>query len=220
MRKGGLRTRHEQRFEFRIERPGQHAYSFAHHALLFFNVIGGIPARRQHHVGVKERSPAPAPQRLPHVAPMRADNALHLWRCKLHCLHHASEIGVRGQHQFRFAPRCFDCCYRESSLGALASRENKFAPSHRHPVQLRRIIQAEQAAIHVAARGKLRQHRCQVAARSLHPAGCLQFGEEADNHGQSLPSAALNGKLRSITMFETRDSNACLRRGGIVLAFC
>jgi hypothetical protein len=61
-----------------------------------------------------------------------------------------------------------------------------------------------------------------VAARALHSAGCVQFGEETNDHGQSLPSAALNGKLRSITVSEMRDSNGELRLGGIawMLAAC
>jgi hypothetical protein len=54
-----------------------------------------------------------------------------------------------------------------------------------------------------------------VAARTLHPAGCVQFGEEANNHGQSLPSAAPNGKSRSIMVSETRDSNVELRVGWV-----
>jgi hypothetical protein len=33
-----------------------------------------------------------------------------------------------------------------------------------------------------------------MAARALHPAGCVQLWKQANEHGLSLPSAALNGK--------------------------
>jgi hypothetical protein len=46
-----------------------------------------------------------------------------------------------------------------------------------------------------------------VTARALHAAGRVQFGEEANDHGQSLPSAANNGKSRSIMVLAKRDSN-------------
>ena len=74
-------------------------------------------------------------------------------------------------------------------------------------MQFRRIVQAEEAALHAAAGGKFREHGSEVTAGTLHPTGCVQFWEEANDHGQSLPSAANNGKSRSIMVLAKRDSN-------------
>ena len=76
------------------------------------------------------------------------------------------------------------------------------AATQDHAVQLRRIVQAEQPALHAAAGGEFTHHRRQVAAHALHSAGCIQFREEADEHALSLPTAALNGKSGCIFMAE------------------
>ena len=57
-------------------------------------------------------------------------------------------------------------------------------------MKLARIIQAEETTLPPAARSKFRQHCRQVAPHTLYPAGAVQFGEEANNHALSLPSAA------------------------------
>src|SRR5437588_7262797 len=137
---------------------------------------------------------------------MRADNTLHPWRYKPHRLYHGSQIRVRGQNQFCFAPRCSQRGHRESPLGAVAPCKYKFPPSERHPVQLRRIIQTEQEAGHATAGGEFGEHRRQVAARTLHPAGCVQFGKEANEHAESLPSTANDGKSGCIAASGTRTS--------------
>ncbi len=182
----------------RIECPGQDSNPFAGDPLLRGNVIGSIPAWRQNQICVTQRAPAQTPQRLPDINPMRADNALQTRRHKLHRLHHRTQIRVRGEDQFCFAPRCPQCRHCESPLGVLATREHKFPLSHPHPVQLRRVIQADQAAIHAVAGGEFREHRRQVAAHPLHPAGCVQFWKEANEHAQSLPTGAPNGKCGCI----------------------
>jgi hypothetical protein len=61
-------------------------------------------------------------------------------------------------------------------------------------MKFRRVIQAEQAAFHVSAGGELGDHRSQVTPGALDSAGGFEFGEEANNHAQSLPTAAPEGK--------------------------
>src|SRR6266481_6482227 len=103
-------------------------------------------------------------------------------------------IRVRGQNQFCFAPRRSQRRHRESPFGAVVPRKHKFPPSERHPVQLGRIIQTEQTVFHAAVGGEFREHRRQVAARTLYPAGRVQFGKESNKHAESLPSTANDGK--------------------------
>jgi hypothetical protein len=150
-----------------------------------------------------QRPPPQYPQRFPDVHSMRTDDALHPRRRYAHRLHHGPKISVRGQHHDCFAPSRLQCRHRELPLGVVVPREHEFAPSDRHLVQPRRIIQAEQAAVQAPAGGEFRQHRRQVAACSLYPAGSVQFREEANDHGPSLPSAAPNGKSRCSAVSQT-----------------
>jgi hypothetical protein len=62
-------------------------------------------------------------------------------------------------------------------------------------MKLRRIVQAKQPALHAAAGGEIRHHRGKMTAYSLDSSGGLEFREEADDHAQSLPTAAPEGKL-------------------------
>ena len=57
-------------------------------------------------------------------------------------------------------------------------------------MKLARVIQAEEATLPPAARGKFRQHSRKMAPHALYPAGAVQFWEEANDHALSLPSAA------------------------------
>ena len=59
-RKRGLRRRPDQRFELRIERPGQDADTLARNLLLRGHVVRGIAAGRQNEARVTQRA---APQR-------------------------------------------------------------------------------------------------------------------------------------------------------------
>jgi hypothetical protein len=183
--------------------------------LLRHNVIGGIPAWRQNQICVTQRAPAQSPQWLPDLNPVRADNSLHPWRRNPHRLDYGSQIRVRGQDQFCLAARCPQCRHRESPLRASAPREHEFARSQRHAVQLRRILQAEKAAIHAAAGSKFREHGSKVTAGTLHPTGRVQFWEEANDHGQSLPSAGHNGKSGCMVISETPRSIAAVLVAGI-----
>ncbi len=62
-------------------------------------------------------------------------------------------------------------------------------------MKLRRIVQTEQPAFHAAAGGEIRHHRSKMTAYSLDSPGGFEFREETDNHAQSLPTAAAEGKL-------------------------
>lgn len=69
------------------------------------------------------------------------------------------------------------------------------------------------------AGGKFREHRRQVAASSLHPTGCDQFRKEANEHAQSLPSAAPDGKCGCIGVSGMPNLIAELRVGGTAEVF-
>jgi hypothetical protein len=61
-------------------------------------------------------------------------------------------------------------------------------------MELRRIIQTEQAALHRAAGGEFGEHRGKMTAGALDAAGRVQFRKYADEHWLSLPSAATERK--------------------------
>jgi hypothetical protein len=97
---------------------------------------------------------------------------------------------MRHERHFR-APRCrAHCRDRESRFAALASCEYDFPPRHKHPVQLRRVIQAQQAAAHLAVCRKFAKHSRQMPAGALHSAGRVQLGEQSNDHAPSLTTAA------------------------------
>jgi len=54
-----------------------------------------------------------------------------------------------------------------------------------------------------------------VAARPLHPAGCVQFGKESNEHAESLPSTANDGKPGCIAASGTPGSVVELSTGKI-----
>jgi hypothetical protein len=82
----------------------------------------------------------------------------------------------------------------KAAFGAFATGENKFPAADGHAVKFRRIIQAEEAAFHGTAGGKLGKDGCDVAAGALNAAWCVQFRKYADEHWVSLPSAAMERK--------------------------
>jgi hypothetical protein len=63
-------------------------------------------------------------------------------------------------------------------------------------MQLRRVVQAQEAAFHAPAFCKLRQHGCDMTSSALHSTWRIQLWEQANDHGLSLPCAAMIGKLR------------------------
>ena len=62
-------------------------------------------------------------------------------------------------------------------------------------MQFRRVVQAQQPALHPVARGKFIHHCGNVSARALHSAGRVKLREESKEHASSLPSAAPEHKM-------------------------
>jgi hypothetical protein len=154
------------------------------------HVIRSVPAGRQDKTGVTQRPPPQHGERFPHFNAMRANNALQSRRHHPHGLHQGPQVRMTRQNNFYFAPGGTQSRRNEASLGAVASGEHEFAPSQHHAVQLGRIVQADQPAFHPPAGRKFAHHCRHMAARALHPAGCIQFREESDEHALSLPRAA------------------------------
>jgi len=118
---------------------------------------------------------------------VRADNSSEPRRRDLHCLRNRSQIRVPRQHYLSAAPRRSDRRRREPRFASLASRKHKFLAAHGHPVQLSRVIQAEQAVVQVPARGEFAKHGRKMPARPLHPARPIQFCKQSNQHAPSLP---------------------------------
>ncbi len=103
---------------------------------------------------------------------------------------------MRRDNQLRVTPRGTQRRRCETPLCSLAARENEFAVADRHAMQLGRVVQAQQPALHLAALGELGDHRSQMPPCSLDPAGWLELGKESNNHAPSLPTAESEGKAR------------------------
>src|SRR5713101_4989416 len=101
---------------------------------------------------------------------------------------------MRRKHEFRPPARRFQRREYEAGFRSRTACKREFTSADRHAMQLGRIIQADEAAFHVARGGELRQHRRQVAAGALHAAGRVQFREEANDHASSLSTAATERK--------------------------
>ena len=61
-------------------------------------------------------------------------------------------------------------------------------------MKFRRIIEAEQAALHGAAGGEFGEYRGKMAAGTLDASGRVQFRKYANEHWVSLPSAGRERK--------------------------
>jgi hypothetical protein len=105
---------------------------------------------------------------------------------------------MTGDHQFGVAASGAKSGGGKAALGALATGENKLAATYGHAVKFRGVIEAEEAAFHGAARGKLGEDGCNVATGALNAAGRVQFRKYADEHWLSLPSAAMERKRESL----------------------
>ena len=145
---------------------------------------------------IKHRAPPQRGQGFPNFQTVGAYDGLYPRRREAHGLHHRSQIRMRGENQLGVPPRRAQRRRGEAPFCALASGEDEFTRSHGHAMQVRGVVQAEQPAFHAAAGSEFGEHRRQVAAGALHSAGGFQLRKEADNHAQSLPSAAAEGKLR------------------------
>lgn len=82
----------------------------------------------------------------------------------------------------------------ESRFSARVAGENELARAHRHAVQLGRIVQAKQPALHPMTCCKFTHYRSNVPPRPLHSAGRVQLWEESKKHASSLPITAPENK--------------------------
>jgi hypothetical protein len=99
-----------------------------------------------------------------------------------------------GEHQLCVTASGAKSGGSKTALGALATSENKFAAAYGHAVKFRRVIEAEEAAFHGSAGGKLREYGCDMATGALNTTRGVQFRKYADEHWLSLPSAAMERK--------------------------
>jgi hypothetical protein len=106
---------------------------------------------------------------------------------------------MRCNYKFRAAPRRTNRRRGKSRLAALTPGEDKLAATNGHAMQLRRVVQAQEAAFHAPAFCKLRQHGCDMTSSALHSAWRIQLWEQANDHGLSLPCEGMIGKLRVVT---------------------
>jgi hypothetical protein len=89
---------------------------------------------------------------------------------------------MSGEHQLCVAASGAKSGGGKAALGALATGENKFTAAHGHAVKFRRVIEAEEAAFHGTAGGKLGKDGCDMAAGALNAAWRIQFRKYADEH--------------------------------------
>jgi hypothetical protein len=99
-----------------------------------------------------------------------------------------------SDHEFGLATGSAESGSSEAGFAAIRTGENKFAIAYGHAMELRRVVEAEQAALHTAAGGELGQHSGEVTSGALHTAGSVEFGEDSDEHPVSLPSAGTERK--------------------------
>ncbi len=129
-------------------------------------------------------------ERLPHLDGMRAANRSQARTHDVHGLRDGREMWVSGEKQLGLASRSPQGGGDQARFASLAAGEDKLAASRREAVELGRVIQGEDAALHVAAGREFREDGRQMAADALDSAGGFEFGEETDDHAPSLPSAA------------------------------
>ena len=158
-------------FKIGIERPRQDANALARDLLLRGQMIRSVLCWREDQAGAAKSTAAERRQRLPDFDSVRDNDRLHL-RCRdAHPLDHRRQIWMRRDDQFCVPPRGSQRSRRKSSLRSFAASEDELAIAHRHAMQFRRVVQAQQPAFHLSALGKLRDHRCQMPPCSLDPAG-------------------------------------------------
>src|SRR5258705_2810375 len=87
----------------------------------------------------------------------------------------------RARAEPRFTPR--------------AAGKYEFAVPHRHAMQFRRVVEAQQTALHSVAAGEFAHHRSHVSSRPLHSARRIQLRKESKEHASSLPSTAPEHKM-------------------------
>src|SRR5712672_2051874 len=93
----------------------------------------------------------------------------------------------RARAEPRFTPR--------------AAGKYEFTVPHRHSMQFRRVVEAQQPALHSVAGGEFAHHRSHVASRPLHSARRIQLRKESKEHASSLPSTAPEHKMPQALSF-------------------
>ena len=184
----------KQGFEFRIERPGKDADALGFYFLVGGDVFRGALTGREDQIGAAQRTAADGREWLPDFDAVSADNGFHARSRETHGLRDGREIGVRGEDELGVTARAAHGRGGETALGAIATGKNKFAAAYGHAMELRRIIEAEEAALHGAAGGEFGEHGGEMAAGALDAAGSVQFRKYADEHWVSLPSARMERK--------------------------
>ena len=135
---------------------------------------------------------------------MRPDDGFCTARKKLRASRHRRKKRMPRNHHFRAPRRSARRRRAKSRFSARAAREHELARTHRHAVQLGRIVQAEQPALHPMACGKFTHYRGDVPARPLHSAGRVQLREESKEHASSLPSTTQENKNVLVRGFALR----------------
>ncbi len=135
-----------------------------------------------------------------------ADDGSHARRGQTHRLRHGCQVRMHGDDQFGVAAGAAQSGSGEAAFGTLTSSEDKFAFADGHAMKLRRIVEAEEPALHRAAVRIFGEHRGDVPAGALYAAGSVEFRKYADEHWVSLPSAAMERKGAQIFV-----SSACRR---------
>jgi len=178
-----------------IEGPGKYADFRSGNVLLASHVVRGVVGGGDHQIGATQRAATQERKRLPDFEAMGPDDGFRVLAEKPGALRDGREKRVAGDDQFGAAASGAGRGDAEMDFSASAAGEHKIARAYGHAVQFRRIIQAEQAAIDAAARGKFAHYGGDVAAGALDTAGSVQLGEESKEHGLSLPSAAPEHKM-------------------------
>ena len=105
----------------------------------------------------------------------------------MHGAHNRRQIRVCCQDQFGSTPCGTHRRGRETRLAASGPGVNKFAVVDSQPMQLLRIIQAQESIFHLICHGKFAEDVCQMTPSPLNPAGRVEFRKESNDHGVSLP---------------------------------
>ena len=125
---------------------------------------------------------------------MRPHDGLCTPRKKLRTLCNRRKEWMPRNYHLRAPPRCTRCRRAESRFSARVASEYELSRADRHAMQLRRIVEAQQPALHAMACGKFAHYRGNVSPRPLHSAGRVQLWKESKKHASSLPSAASENK--------------------------
>ncbi len=98
-------------------------------------------------------------------------------------------------YYFRAPPGCVRRARAEPGFTPRAAGKYEFAVPHRHAMQFRRVVEAQQTALHAVTRREFAHYRGHVASRALHSARRIQLRKESKEHASSLPSTAPEHKM-------------------------